>query len=58
MILTFVVLFQKQWLIGKENGQFEQTRYYVAPENICICEEGFLILGGEILFLVNEEGVT
>jgi hypothetical protein len=52
-VLLFLFLFQNQLLIGKEQTQCEQVRYYVAAENVGICEDGILILGGESLILVK-----
>lgn len=53
IVLLLLLLFQNQSLIGKEDSQFKQVRYYVAAENIDICEDGILILGGESLILVK-----
>lgn len=53
ILLSFLLLFQNQLLIGEENSQFEQVRYYVAIQNIETCENGILIRSGESLILVK-----
>lgn len=53
IVFLFLLLFQSQLLIGNEPSQFEQIRYYVAQENITICEDGIMILGGASPILVG-----
>lgn len=53
VILLLIFLFQNQLVIGNETSQFEQERYYVAKEDISICDEGIIILGGASLILVD-----
>jgi hypothetical protein len=51
-IIIFFLLIQNQWLIAG-NSQFEPVRYYVAKENVAICEDGFMVLEGGSPILVN-----